>query len=164
LDTLFNNEIIVTVSSNIRENIFSLDVEQLSNLFNEIDVDLNLAFVENQGTIEVKDAKVTKLSDTPYLIITVYLESNAQLLLFFNISEPNRNLVKYVKLKKQSISYDIVNGKSLLIGYLDTNCEEGLRYLIAEYYPDIMQDVQSQLFFRDKLVSKVISVVTTPFV
>ncbi len=154
-DTLDNNHILVTVSSNIRENIFSLDVEQLSKLFNEIDIDINLAFLENLLCLEVKDAKVAKLSDTPFLIIRVYLEPNAQFLLFFNISERNGTLVKYVKLKKQSICYDIVNGKDLLIGYLDTTNEESLRYLIAEYYPDFMQEVQSQLFFRDKSFSRV---------
>lgn len=155
LDNLSSsNRVLVKVSSNIRENIFSLDVEQISNLLNEIDVDINPAFLKNRVCINLKDVKVTKLSGTPYLIIRVDLV-NDQLLILFNVFKRNDTLAKYVKLKKQSICYDIVNGKDLLIGYLDTSDEESLRYLIAEYYPDFMQNTQSQLFFRDKLVSKV---------
>jgi hypothetical protein len=151
LENLSKNRILVTVSSNFRENILSLDVEQIANMFNEIDADINLAFVDNRGSFEIKDYKVTKLSDMYYLIVRVHLDPDAKFLLFFNISKRNGPLVKYVKLKKQSICYDIVNGKDLLIGYLNTTtAEESLRYLIAEYYPDFMQDVQSQLFFRDK--------------
>lgn len=150
LDTRPDNSILIKVSSNIRQEILNLDTKQIVGFCQKLYP--KVAF----PIFEIKDAKVTKLSNTPCLIVRVYYGIDAQFLLFFNISKRNDTMRKSIKLKKPSICYDIVNGKDLLVAYLDTiRNEDSISDIIAEYYPDFMrEDVKPLSFHKDKTFHK----------
>jgi hypothetical protein len=144
------NAILVSVSSNIREKILIITAEQVVRFFNIINQDNDPPKENKPKCIRIINKKVTKWLNKSYLIVEVDFDTTSLYLLFFNISSRNDKVTKYIKLKKGSICYEIVNGKDLLIGYLDTTDEENLCDIIAEFYPDFMTEGQSQLFFKDK--------------